>query len=217
MIDREQADLLLTTTRSVRKRLDFTRPVPDELIVECIEIALQAPTASNMQGWSFVVVTDQAKRDAIGEIYRRGFQMLYGEMPDFGYAPDDPRALSQAGVFDSATYLAAHLQEASHLVIPCIDGRIEEAGAMIQASMYGSILPSAWSFMLAARARGLGTAWTTFHIMYEAEVRELLGMPDTITQGGLFPVAYYTGDDFKPAQRLPAASLTHWDTWGETR
>ena len=217
MIDREQADLLLTTTRSVRKRLDFSRPVPDELIAECIEIALQAPTASNMQGWSFVVITDQAKRDALGEIYRRGFQMLYGEMPDFGYAEDDPRAVSQVGVFDSATYLANHIQDASHLVIPCIDGRIEEAGAMIQASMYGSILPSAWSFMLAARARGLGTSWTTFHIMYEAEVRELLGIPDTITQGGLFPVAYYTGDDFKPARRLPAASLTHWDTWGATR
>ena len=98
MIDREQADLLLTTTRSVRKRLDFSRPVPDELIAECIEIALQAPTASNMQGWSFVVVTDQAKRDAIGEIYRRGFQMLYRTMPDLGYAADDPRAVSQAGV-----------------------------------------------------------------------------------------------------------------------
>jgi nitroreductase len=217
MIDREQADLLLTTTRSVRKRLDFSRPVPDELIAECIEIALQAPTASNMQGWSFVVVTDQDKRNAIGEIYRRGFQMLYSTPPDMGYAADDPRAISQAGVFDSATYLAGHIQDASHLVIPCIDGRIEEAGAMIQASMYGSILPSAWSFMLAARARGLGTAWTTFHIMFEAEVRELLGIPATITQGGLFPVAYYTGDDFKPAQRLPAASLTHWDTWGETR
>jgi nitroreductase len=217
MIDREQADLLLTTTRSVRKRLDFSRPVPDELISECIEIALQAPTASNMQGFSFVVVTDQAKRDALGEIYRRGFQMLYSEIPDFGYAPDDPRAVSQQGVFDSATYLASHIQDASHLVIPCIDGRIEEAGAMIQASMYGSILPSAWSFMLAARARGLGTAWTTFHIMFEDEVRDLLGIPATITQGGLFPVAYYTGDDFKPARRLPAASLTHWDTWGETR
>ncbi len=124
-------------------------------------------------------------------------------MPDFGYAEDDPRAISQPGVFDSATYLADHMQEASHLVIPCIEGRIEEAGAMIQASMYGSILPSAWSFMLAARARGLGTAWTTFHIMFEAEVRELLGIPDTITQGGLFPVAYYTG---RRLQAGPAAA-----------
>jgi nitroreductase len=217
MIDREQADLLLTTTRSVRKRLDFTRPVPDELVAECIEIALQAPTASNMQGWSFVVVTDPAARAALGEIYRRGFKLLYSTPPDMGYAPDDPRAVSQAGVFDSATYLADHLEEASHLVIPCVEGRFEEAGAMLQASMYGSIMPAAWSFMLAARARGLGTAWTTFHIMYEAEVRELLGMPDTITQAALLPVAYYTGDDFKPARRLPAASLTYWDRWGETR
>ncbi|MGZ4684083.1 MAG: nitroreductase family protein [Acidimicrobiales bacterium] len=217
MIDLEQADLLLTTTRSVRKRLDFDRRVPDELIAECIEIALQAPTASNMQGWAFVVVTDQAKRDALGEIYRRGFGMLYSSMPDFGYAADDPRAISQVGVFDSATYLAERIQDASHLVIPCIEGRVEEAGAMIQASMYGSILPSAWSFMLAARARGLGSAWTTFHLMFEEEVRDLLGIPDHITQAALLPVAYYTGDDFKPARRLPASSLTHWDTWGQTR
>ncbi len=216
MIDRAQADLLLTTTRSVRKRLDFSRPVPDELVLECIEIALQAPTGSNAQGWSFVVVTDDAKRKAIGEIYAKAFA-LYRMMPDPEYAADDPRAASRAGVVDSASYLADHMHEASHLFIPCIEGRVEEAGLMAQASIYGSILPAAWSFMLAARARGLGTAWTSLHLMFEEEARDVLGIPANITQAGLFPVAYYTGDDFKPAKRLPASALTYWDTWGETR
>ena len=216
MIDRDQADLLLTTTRSVRKRLDFSRPVTDELVLECIEVALQAPTGSNAQGWSFVVVTDEAKRHAIAEIYAKAFA-LYRTMPDPEYAADDPRAASRAGVVDSATYLADHMHEASHLFIPCIEGRVEEAGLMAQASIYGSILPAAWSFMLAARARGLGTAWTSLHLMFEEEAREVLEMPAHVTQAGLFPVAYYTGDDFKPAPRLPAAALTYWDTWGETR
>jgi len=144
MIDRDQADLLLTTTRSVRKRLDFSRPVPDELVLECIEVALQAPTGSNAQGWSFVVVTDEAKRRAIAEIYAKAFA-LYRTMPDPEYAADDPRAASRAGVVDSASYLADHMHEASHLFIPCIEGRVEEAGLMAQASVYGSVLPAAWS------------------------------------------------------------------------
>ena len=216
MIDRDQADLLLTTTRSVRKRLDFSRPGPDELVLECIEVAIQAPTGSNAQGWSFVVVTDPAKRQAIGEIYAKAFA-LYRMMPDPEYVAGDPRAASRAGVVDSASYLADHMHEASHLFIPCIEGRVEEAGLMAQASIYGSILPAAWSFMLAARARGLGTAWTSLHLMFEEEAREVLEIPAHITQAGLFPVAYYTGEDFKPAKRLPASALTHWNTWGETR
>ena len=212
MIDLVAADHLLTTTRSVRKRLDFSRPVADELILECLEIALQAPTGSNMQGWSFIVITDPDKKKAIGDIYAKGFQ-LYAQMPPPEYDADDPRAKSRDQVVDSATYLSLHMHEAPALLIPCIEGRIEEAGVLAQASVYGSILPAAWSFMLAARARGLGTAWTSLHLMYEAEAAEVLGIPDTITQTGLFPIAYYTGDDFKPAQRLPVDQVTHWNGW----
>jgi nitroreductase len=216
MIDLAVTDHLLTSTRSVRKRLDFTRPVPDGLILECIDVALQAPTGSNQQGWSFVVVTDPAKKEAIGAIYARAWA-LYVAMPPPVYDSGDPRAASRDQVVDSATYLADHLHEAPALVIPCIEGRVEEAGVLAQASIYGSILPAAWSFMLAARARGLGTAWTSLHLMYEAEAAEVLGIPDHITQSALLPVAYYTGDDFKPAKRLPATRLTYWDAWGETR
>lgn len=85
---------------------------------------------------------------------------------------------------------------------------------MHQASLYGSILPAAWSLMLALRARGLGAAWTTLHLRYEREVATLLSIPPTITQAALLPVAYYTGDDFKPATRIPARQVTYWETWG---
>lgn len=209
------ADHLLATTRSVRKRLDFSRPVEPAVILQCIEIALQAPTGSNAQGWSFVVVTDAAKRKTIGDLYRKGFE-LYAANPDLrpSYEASDLRATQLPRVIDSATYLAQHMHEAPVMVIPCIEGRVENAGVVMQASLYGSILPAAWSFMLALRTRGLGTAWTTLHLMFEQDVAKLLGIPDTVTQTALFPVAYYTGSDFKPARRLPSSQLVHWDAWG---
>ncbi len=215
MIDLPAADHLLTTTRSVRKRLDLTRPVAREVILECIDIALQAPTGSNMQGWSFLVVTDPAKRKALADIYAKAID-IYAQMPSPPWEAEDPRALARDAVKGSALYLRDHLHEVPVHVIPCIEGRVEEAGVLAQASIYGSILPAAWSFMLAARARGLGSAWTTLHLMYEQEAAEVLEVPAHITQAALLPVAYYTGDDFKPASRLPAAAVTHWDTFGAT-
>ncbi len=214
-IDRAAADKLLTTTRSVRKRLDLTRPVPMALIDECIEIATQAPTGTNAQNWSFVVVTDPAKRAAIADFYRRGGEIMSGQ----GYPPPlpagDPREHVMPKVMESASYLGGVLDQVPVFVIPCVQGRMETVPMIIaQASTYGSILPAAWSFMLAARARGLGTAWTTIHLFFHDEVSALLGIPADWTQTALFPVAYYTGDDFKPAHRLPAASMIHRDTWG---
>jgi nitroreductase len=217
-MDIAAADHLLTTTRSVRKRLDFSRPVDPAVVMTCIEIALQAPTGSNAQGWSFFVVTDAAKKQVIGDLYRRGFE-LYAGNPDLRptYQETDLRAKQLPRVIDSATYLAQHMHEAPVLVIPCIEGRVENAGVLAQASVYGSILPAAWSFMLALRSRGLGTAWTTLHLMYEQDVATLLGIPESVTQTALFPVAYYTGTDFKPAKRLATSQLVHWDTWGTHR
>jgi nitroreductase len=217
-IDRAAADALLTTTRSVRKRLDLTRPVPPELIEECIEIALQAPTGTNRQNWAFVVVTDPDKKRAIADLYRKGGEMLAGS----GYPPPlpegDPRIAPTERVIDSATYLAGCLEHVPVFVIPCVEGRVETMPMVVaQASTYGSILPAAWSFMLAARARGLGSAWTSIHLMFEKEAAALLGIPDSWTQAALLPVAYYTGDDFKPAERLPGRQLTHWDAWGAQR
>lgn len=204
---------LLTTTRSVRKRLDLTRPVEREVVLECLDEALQAPTGSNNQGWQWMFVTDDAKKRAIADIYGRHFDP-YANAKGATYAEGDTRAQRQAAVKDSATYLREHFHEVPVLMIPCHAGRVEGAAAPQQAGFWGSLLPAVWSMMLALRARGLGSAWTTLHLGSEAEVAELLGIPyDSYTQGGLFPIAYTTGTDFKPAPRLPAAELAHWDTW----
>jgi nitroreductase len=213
-IDRDAADALLTTTRSVRKRLDLTRAVPAELINECIEVAMQAPTGTNAQNWAFVVVTDPAKKQAIADFYRKAGEMMAGS----GYPPPlpegDPREHVMPKVMESATYLGTVLEQVPVFVIPCVQGRMETVPMIVaQASAYGSILPAAWSFMLAARARGLGTAWTTIHLFFHDQVSELLGIPSDWTQAALFPVAYYTGDDFQPAHRLPAEPMIHWEQW----
>lgn len=215
-MDIAAADRLLTSTRSVRKRLDYSRPVPAALIQECIDIAIQAPTGSNQQTWSFLVVTDAAKKKALADLYRKGFEM-YAQMPRPERDAADLREKQMPRVIDSAVYLAQTMEQAPVFLIPCIEGRFEEQPQFAQASMYGSILPAVWSFMLAARARGLGSAWTTIHLMFESEAAAILGIPSHITQAALLPVAYFTGEDFKPAKRIPARELTYWDSWGQKR
>lgn len=211
------ADEVLTTTRSVRKRLDLERPVEREVIEECIDIALQAPTGSNGQGWHFVVVEDQGKKDALAEMYRKGFDP-YREMMagvNIEWPEGDTRGTRGEAVQDSAVYLRDHFHEVPFMVIPCQEGRLlGEADAFSGASYWGSLLPAVWSFMLALRERGLGSSWTTLHLPYEKDAAELLGIPyDKVTQAGLFPVAYTKGTDFKVAPRNPASAITHWDTW----
>jgi nitroreductase len=208
-------DELLTTTRTVRKRLDLTRPVPMELVRECLEIALQAPSGSNRQTWAWVVVTDPAQRAAIGSYYRRAVAAYLESTVAASklYADDPDRAPVQRRVGDSVAYLGEHLGEAPVLVIPCIRSGRGALDAGNQAGLWGSLLPAAWSFMLAARARGLGTAWTTLHLEYEAEVAELLGLPGNVHQGALIPTAYYTGATFTPAARQPLDEVLHLDRW----
>jgi nitroreductase len=217
-MDVAAADLLLTTTRSVRKRLDLRRPVEPEALERCIDIALQSPTGSNQQGWHMMVVTDAKKKAGLAELYRNAFagyrEMRANEAP---LSAEDLRAQQMPRVIDSATYLCDHLHEVPVMVIPCIEGRVENAGVLAQASVYGSILPAAWSLMLALRARGIGSAWTTLHLMFEQDAAKLLGVPEHVTQTALLPVAYHTGADFKPAKRLPARERTYWNTWGTRR
>jgi nitroreductase len=215
-------DELLSTTRAVRKRLDLARPVPITVIRECLELALQAPTGSNAQGWHFVVVTDAKKRARIAELYGTAFE-AYRKMPVSAHAIAEGRSAEdraqQERVIDSAEYLARHLGEVPVHLIPCITGRVDRIppgplAHLAQASVYGSILPATWSFMLAARARGLGTAWTTLHLSHEREVAKLLGIPfDEVAQVALIAVAYTKGTGFKPARRLPLASCLHVDAW----
>jgi nitroreductase len=210
---------MLTTTRSVRKRLDFSRPVEPEVIRECLELALQAPTGGNSQGWQFVVVTDPQQRMALADVYRKGWALyLERRMAERANLPGPkPTAEEMATlgkVLRSAIYLAEHMHEVPVLVMPCIQGRPEGLASVEQAGIWGSILPAAWSFMLAARSRGLGSSWTTVHLYYEREAAEVLGIPyEKVTQAALIPVAYTLGTDFKPASRMPLDSVLHWDRW----
>jgi len=209
-------DQLLTTTRSVRKRLDLTKPVEREVIEECLAIAQQAPAQSNAQNWHFIVVTDAEKRAAIAELYRKAWD-IYVTLPLA--APnltfDNPaHNAAQIRVTESAQYLVDHLHEVPVLVIPCIAGRTNDEPTVIQSAQWGTIAPATWSFMMAARARGLGTCYTSLHLFFEEDAAKILGIPyDEIMQASLIPVAYTIGSDFKTAQRDTLANIIHWDTW----
>ncbi|MCB0948736.1 MAG: nitroreductase family protein [Mycobacterium sp.] len=207
------ADEVLTTTRSVRKRLDLDKPVPRDVLIECLEIALQAPTGSNSQGWQWVFVEDPDKKKALADIYRtNATPYLAAPKPTHG----DIRDQQGPRVYDSAMYLNDHLHEVPVMLIPCLKGKPDDTPSGHSAGFWGSLLPAAWSFMLALRSRGLGSAWTTLHLLGDGErqAAELLGIPfDEYSQAGLFPIAYTKGTDFRRAKRLPAEQLTHWDTW----
>jgi nitroreductase len=207
------ADQLLTTTRTVRKRLDLERSVPRELIRELIDIAVQAPSGSNGQTWHWLVITDPDKRAAIGEYYRRSLEKYIADRDAAGAtSTEDPgRAAVQRRVRSSSAYLGEHMGDVPALVIPCIEAAALPEGN--QAGLWGSILPAAWSYMLAARSRGLGTAWTTLHLRYEREISELLQLPENLRQAVLIPTAYSIGTDFKPAPRKPLDDILHFDTW----
>ena len=209
-------DELLSTTRAVRRRLDLERRVDPALVRECIELAAQAPTGSNAQGWHFVVVTDPDKRAALADMYRVGFSMFYGDRDAAmaGMSQDDPDHLAtQHRMVDSAAHLAARLQDVPVHVIPCIERRVESGPVALHASIWGSLLPAAWSFCLAARSRGLGTCWTTLHLVKEQEAAALLGLPDNVMQGALIPVAHTIGTDFKPGPRRDLDRVVHHDGW----
>ena len=211
------ADAVLTTTRAVRKRLDFDRPVGMDVIEECLQIALQAPSGSNAQGWHFVVVTDRNKISRIADYYQQAFAVYEAsEYQPTGHHQDDPAlAATQARVLNSAQYLAANLQRVPALLIPVTTLRPDFPGASLSAiaGIMGSILPAVWSFMLAARNRGLGTCWTTLHLDYEREIGALLGIPEEHAQVALIPIAYTRGTEFKPAPRKDLASVLHHNTW----
>ena len=214
--DLTHTDRLLTTTRAVRKRLDLTRPVPRQLILDCVQISTQGPAGGNHQKWRWVIVDDPDKKQVIADAYRRTYAP---------YIARQQLAVERAGnqgeknaIIDSSMHLAEVLQDVPVLAIPCALGSPDDAGSINGAAQgwWGSVIPSIWSYCLAARSRGLGTAWTTLHLGDEASVAEALGIPATVTQLACIPTAYYTGDDFKPATRKPAEQVTYWNTWKNT-
>jgi nitroreductase len=206
--DLEQTDALLSTTRAVRKRLDFDREVPDDVLLECLQLAVQAPTGSNQQGWRWMVIRDAAKKEALAGLYREaGGEYLAAA------ARDADTATQQGRVIDSANFLAERLGDVPVLVIPLIIGRLPDNSANAAAGLMGSIMPAMWSFQLALRSRGLGSCLTTLHLGKEQEAAELLGIPDHMTQAGLIPVAYTKGTDFQPAKRDDVAKITYLDSY----
>lgn len=213
-------DQLLSTTRTVRRRLDLERPVERELIEECLALAQQAPSGGNRQSWAFVVVTDPAKRAALGDVYRKGWEQYakhgIGGASSSGHVrPEDEIGRArQRRIGKSAAHLAKVMDRVPVLVIPCIRGRTDGEPNVVQASTFGSVLPAAWSFMLAARARGLGSAWTTIHLFHEEEAAEILGIPyDDVMQVALIPVAHTVGTDFKPGARSSLDEFVFWEGW----
>ncbi len=225
-MDLETVDHLLTTTRTVRKRLDLDRPVERELILDCLRLAVQAPTGSNLQSWRWVVVTDEGMRARVADVYKRAI----GPYNAFWDRSIDPSSKSLRKVVDSSIYLEGIMAQVPVLVVPCALGTTAQSETffeglgyggdalrnLVASGFYGSIWPAVWSFMLAARSRGLGSALTTMHLALEPEMGELLGIPDTVTQLGLIPVAYFKGEDFKPAQRRPPEEITYWEGWKKT-
>jgi nitroreductase len=211
------ADAVLTTTRAVRKRLDFDKPVDMPVLRECLDIALQAPSGSNSQGWHFVIVTDPAKKAAIAELYLKAFDDYEAgpNQPTKQHLDDPSMAPTQERVLSSARYLADNLARVPAILIPCCAGRPDTPGLPqgVTASIYGSILPAVWNFMLAARERGIGTCWTTLHLTYEKEVAALLDIPDDFAQVALIPIAYTKGTDFKTAPRMDLDKVLHTNGW----
>lgn len=208
-------DALLSTTRAVRKRLDFDRPVPRRLIEECVDLAVQAPTGRNRQRWHFLAVTDPEQRRAVADLFRAGLGRSTGSRltrRDTERMNTHPG--STARVFDSLRYLIDNIHRVPAFVIPAVEGRTDHAGIEEQAGTWGSILPSVWSFMLAARARGLGTVWTTAQAPVERELAAVLGVPHReVMLAAFIPLAYTIGTDFRPAKRVPREEVLHWDRW----
>ncbi len=211
-------DDILRTTRAVRRRLDLQRPVEAEVLQECIELATQAPSGSDNQNWHFILVTDARQRQALGDLYRKGFA-TYCALAQSGQAvamrrTSMPDRAAMSRLRRSTQYLLEHIHEVPVLLLPCIEDRVDGETVVEQANAWGSILPATWSFMLAARARGLGTCWTTLHLYHEREAAAILGIPyERIMQVALIPVAYTQGTSFRPAPRRPSAEIMHWNGW----
>lgn len=212
------ADEVLTSTRAVRRRLDLTRPVPRELIQEAVKIATQAPTGRNQQQWDFIFIDDPTTKAKAADLWRAG--LAQGNPYEHHGLPIPTRgsfASAEWGrIRGSLGYLVEHLHEVPVLMIPVVRvaTRAELSTVHGQANTWGSVLPATWSFMLAARERGIGTCWTIGHLAYEREMADLLGLPfDTTVQVALTPVAYTIGTDFKPVKRADDSNFSHWNRW----
>ncbi len=206
---------VLTTTRAVRRRLDFDRPVDRELLRECVAVALQAPAGSNRTVVRFVIVTEPRLRAAIGQVYAECYAQYRRSAGYIGNALAGDDAATQTRSARSADVLGERMGDVPALVIGCVEGRLPDEATTAQAMGFaGAGHPAMWSFMLAARARHLGTVWTSMHLSRERDVAEIVGIPyDEVTQFCLTPVAHTIGTDFRPARRPDPEDVIHWERW----
>ena len=205
---------VLETTRSVRRRLDFERPVAPELIERCIDAAVQAPTGLDREAWRFLVLTEAEPKARVAELYRESLAGAGERLRE--RLPASLRGETMPGERPTYLGLAENLHRMPALVLVCSVGRPPEEVAM-QVAFYGSVLPAAWSLMLALRASGLGTTWTTLLVAEERRVARALGIPDDVTQTILLPVAWTKGAVLRPAERRGAAEVAYWNGWGRAR
>ena len=207
----EIVDHALTTTRAVRMRLDLERPVDDQVLLDCIDVAEQAPTGGNMGSRRWMVIRDQATKDRLAELYLAAGGSWVIETAERLEGTDHPNARMMQG----AKRLAESISAMPALVIPTIIGRHDGSG---RPGLFDSVIQSAWSFMVALRSRGLASVWTTMYLGEADAVAELLELPDDVTQICLFPVAYTEGVDFSPSsRRRPARDIAYFDRFGQTR
>lgn len=203
----------LATTRSVRRRLDLERPIDPLVIESCIDVATQAPTGLQRESWRFIVVTEDEPKRALGALYRKAFDAMlesWRELPEAAGLPQPP------ALRPGYRELADRLHEMPALILVCSLGEPapDRAG---EVAFYGSVLPAAWSLMVALRARGLGSTWTSLHLREAEAAARVLGIPDGVTQTVLLPVAYTKGARLRPAARKPAREVTFWNAWGQTK
>jgi nitroreductase len=208
-------DELLTTTRTVRKRLDFEKPVPREVVEQCLAVALQAPNGGNLNTWRWLAVDDRATIGELARLYNQGLDDYIATFGEAGYVGASVPGVDR--ITSSTLYLRENFHRVPVVLVPLVAGRTDgrHTSVFVQASLWGSVLPAVWSFMLALRARGLGSAWTTGHLWRERETAELLGIPHAqFMQTGLFPVAYTVGTRFQPAHRKPVSEVLRWNRFG---
>ena len=208
----ESLDYFLTTTKQVRRRLDLTRQVPTDVVLECIDLASRAPIGGNLERNRWLLIDDAEKRLALADLYSRfGRGYLEAGQKQIESMGNDPTATR---VVESSMYLLEHLHEVPLMIIPI---KLDRPGTTTfeQATYWGSVTPGVWSLQLALRARGIGSAWTTLHLQHEADAAELLGLPASVTQIALLPTAYFTGDGFHPARRRSAQEITYYNRWKE--
>ena len=206
---------VVETTRSVRRRLDYDRPVEAEVLNRCIDAAVQAPTGLNQEAWRFLVLTEDEPKRAVADLYRASMESLSDRLRD--QLPPEMRDRKLPSERPTYVGLAENLHRMPALILVCSEGRPAPDNAAMQVAFYGSVLPAAWSLMLALRASGLGTTWTTLLVTEEEKVAAALGIPEDVTQTILLPVAYTLGAILKPAKRKGAVEVTYWNRWAQTR